>query len=244
MKAVTTTVAMIAAVCMAGAAAAQTSPSSTTTPTTPSAGQTTLPPQARTGADREAARLDGKDESFLKQAAQNGHAEVEASKLAQTKATQADVKSFAGKMVEEHQKASQELAALASSKGVKLPEGPSLMQKAKLKMLSGADGAKFDKRYAENFGVKAHEDTVKLFKNAAAGAKDADVKAFAQKTLPTLEQHLTMARSMEATVAPTAAGKPADRSAGTDAADRGTAKSGATGKADQSGYGTEPKKKD
>ena len=74
-------------------------------------------------------------------------------------------------------------------------------------MLSGADGEKFDKRYAESFGVKAHEDTVKLFKDAAANAKDPEVKAFAQKTLPKLEEHLTMARSMEAAVVPTAAGK-------------------------------------
>ena len=55
--------------------------------------------------------------------------------------------------------------------------------------------------------MKAHEDTVKLFKNAAANAKDAGVKAFAQKSLPKLEEHLTMARSMEAAVVPTAAGK-------------------------------------
>ena len=48
---------------------------------------------------------------------------------------------------------------------------------------------------------------MKLFKNAAANAKDADVKAFAQKSLPKLEEHLTMARSMEAAVVPTAAGK-------------------------------------
>ena len=47
----------------------------------------------------------------------------------------------------------------------------------------------------------------------AAQAKDADVKAFAQKTLPTLQEHLTMAKAMEASVEPTAAGKPAERSA-------------------------------
>ncbi len=89
------------------------------------------------------------------------------------------------------------------------------MQRGKLKMLSGADGEKFDKRYAEDFGVKAHEDTVKLFKNAAANAKDADVKAFAQKTLPKLEEHLAMARTMAAAVVPTAAVNQGDRAAGT-----------------------------
>jgi putative membrane protein len=231
---------LIAGLCAAGMAVAQSGQQSTT-PTRPSAGQTAPPPQARTqpaGAERQEAKVESKDADFLKQAAQNGHAEMEASKLAQTKATQADVKSFAGKMVDDHQKAHQDLAKLASDKGVKLPESPSLMQRAKLKMLSGADGEKFDKRYAESFGVKAHEDTVKLFKNAAANAKDADVKAFAQKTLPKLEEHLTMARTMEAAVVPTAAGSAKDRTAGTGAPDR------TYGTDSKSGTGDKPAKKE
>ena len=224
MKVVTTTFAMIAGLCLAGTVAAQTG-QQTTNPGSPSAGRTaTQAPAER--ATRQEAKVEGKDADFLKQAAQNGHAEVEASKLAQTKATQPDVKSFAQKMVDDHQKAHQELAQLAQSKGVKLPEDPSLMQRGKLKMLSGADGEKFDKRYAESFGVKAHEDTVKLFKDAAANAKDAEVKAFAQKTLPKLEEHLTMARSMEAAVDPAAAGKRSERT-GTDRAP-GKGESGTT----------------
>jgi putative membrane protein len=199
---VVSTLAMLAGLCVAGPVAAQYGQQSTN-PGSPSTAKTAAPE----------ARVEGKDADFLKQAAQNGRAEVEASKLAQTKATQADVKAFAAKMVEDHQQAHQELAQLAQSKGVKLPDDPSLMQRGRLKMLSGADGEKFDKRYAEDFGVKAHEDTVKMFKNAAANAKDADVKAFAQKTLPKLEEHLTMARSMEAAVVPTAAGKSDDRGA-------------------------------
>jgi putative membrane protein len=226
MKVVTTTFAMIAGLCLAGAATAQPSGQQSTNPASPSSGKTATQAQSKAAeADkagtRREARVEGKDADFLKQAAQNGHAEIEASKLAQTKATQPDVKSFAGKMVADHQKAHQELAQLAQSKGVKLPDDPSLMQRGKLKLLSGADGEKFDKRYAESFGVKAHEDTVKMFKDAAANAKDADVKAFAQKTLPKLEEHLTMARSMEAAVVPTAAGKSDDRGAKTERAKSG-----------------------
>ena len=127
MKVVTTTFAMIAGLCLAGTAAAQTG-QQTTNPGSPAAGRTaTQAPAER--ATRQEAKVEGKDADFLKQAAQNGHAEVEASKLAQTKATQADVKSFASKMVEDHQKAHQELAQLAQSKGVKLPDDPSLMQR-------------------------------------------------------------------------------------------------------------------
>jgi putative membrane protein len=137
------------------------------------------------------------DADFMKQAAQNGAAEIEASKLALQKAQRSEVKAFAEKMVADHTKTSDELKQLAASKKVTLPDGPSMKQKAELKMISAGDDAKFDERYAKNFGVKAHEETVKLFEEAAKGATDAEVKAWAQKTLPALNHHLEMARSLD-----------------------------------------------
>src|SRR5262249_5821784 len=121
------------------------------------------------------------DSSFLKDVSQINHAEIEAAKLAQTKASSPDIKSFANQMMDEHTKAQQELQKLAEAKSVKLPDGPSLMQTARLKLLASADGAKFDQRYAESFGAKAYEDTVKMHEKMATSAKDADVKAFAAK---------------------------------------------------------------
>lgn len=137
------------------------------------------------------------DADFMKQAAQNGAAEIEASKLALQKAQRSEVKAFAEKMVADHTKTSDELKQLAASKKVTLPDGPSMKQKAEIKMISAGDDAKFDERYAKNFGVKAHEETVKLFEEAAKGATDAEVKAWAQKTLPALNHHLEMARSLD-----------------------------------------------
>lgn len=147
-----------------------------------------------------AAGLSSGDSDFLKQASQNGHAEVEASQLALTKAHSDQVKTFARQMVDDHTKAGQELEALATSKGLKVPSGPSTKQQAQIKLLQGAEGAKFDKRYADQAGVAAHEDTVKLFRKGASEAKDPDVKAFASKTLPTLEHHLEMARQLQGSV--------------------------------------------
>jgi putative membrane protein len=100
-------------------------------------------------------------------------------------------------MVDDHTKAGNELKALADAKGVKVPDEPSMAQKASITVLASQEGAKFDKNYSESIGVKAHEDTVKLFKKAAADAKDADIKAFATKTLPTLEHHLQMAKELK-----------------------------------------------
>lgn len=164
------------------------------------------PAPAASVASPSGASLAHADVAFLKQAAQNGHAEVEGSRLAVEKATNTQVKGFAQQMVDDHTKAAAELSALAASKGVKLPDGPSMMQKAKLKLLSSSKGDKFDLRYAEDIGVKAHEDTVALFQKAATKAKDPDVKAFASKTLPTLQQHLQMAREMKTAAAKGAKG--------------------------------------
>jgi putative membrane protein len=145
-----------------------------------------------------AADLARGDRNFLEAAAHAGHTEVEASKLAQTKAVASDVKSFADTMIKDHTKVGEELDQLAASKNVKVPTEPSLTQKAKLKMLGTYDGANFDKHYAKDIGVDAHEDTVKLFSKAVKEAKDPDVKAFAEKTLPGLTHHLEMAKKLAA----------------------------------------------
>ena len=137
------------------------------------------------------------DAAFMKKAAESGLAEVEASKIASTKAANTQVKGFATQMVDDHSKANDELKALAASKDVKLPTEPGMADRAKIKLLDGREGGSFDKHYADSFGVKAHEDTVRLFEKEAKDGKDAEVKAWAEKTLPTLRHHLEMARDLK-----------------------------------------------
>ncbi|OZI36140.1 DUF305 domain-containing protein [Bordetella genomosp. 1] len=145
------------------------------------------------------AKLDSADRDFLENAAQSGHLEIEGSKLALEKAHSQDVKTFAQKMIDDHGKVGQQLATLAKSKGYEPPTGPSMMQQARLKTLGMRDDG-FDKAYAEEIGVSAHEDAVKLFEKASKEAKDADVKKFAADTLPALKQHLDMAKTLHQAV--------------------------------------------
>jgi putative membrane protein len=147
-----------------------------------------------------AAELARPDAEFLRQAAQNGHAEVESSRLAQNKASAPQVKSFAEQMVADHTKSGEELKALAQSKGVQVPTGPSEKQKAQIRKLEAAEGARFDQQYASEMGVAAHEQTVRLFRRGASQAKDPEVKAFAERTLPTLEHHLALAKELKTAV--------------------------------------------
>ena len=157
---------------------------------------TTATDQSARAAAGDSSKLVRADRSFLENAAQGGLAEVEGSKLAEQKAASADVKSFAARMIKDHTMVNEELTKLASSKGYTPPNEPSVVQRTELKGLSALDGERFDKMYSSRIGVAAHEKTVKLFQEAAKNAKDPDIKAFAAKHVPDLEQHLQMARDL------------------------------------------------
>lgn len=142
----------------------------------------------------------GKDKSFMIKAAEAGNAEVAASKVALEKSSNPDVKDFAQKMIEQHTQVGDQLKQLASSKDVSLPSEPTVPQRAKIAVLGKLSGATFDKRYASMIGVSAHQDAVKLFQKASASAQDPDVKNFAAKTLPGLQEHLQMATELKSKV--------------------------------------------
>lgn len=136
------------------------------------------------------------DISFMSTAAQSGQLEIEASTLARKVAESPQVQSFADRMVTDHTKAAEELKALAKAKGVDLPVGLSSSEQAKIEALGKLQGSEFDRKYAEQIGVAAHKKAVTLFKNATQNAKDPDVKAYAEKTLPVLEEHYKMAQDL------------------------------------------------
>lgn len=153
-----------------------------------------------TGREGKQAKVDRDDREFMEKAARLGHAELAASKLAATKASSQQVKDFAKQMVEDHTKSSKELQALASKKGVKLPATPDRGHEKDLKKLEGLSGPEFDREYMAGAGVKDHDRTVDLFRDAQKDTKDADVKAFIDKTLPVLQKHHQMAKTVHAAV--------------------------------------------
>lgn len=139
----------------------------------------------------------GGSNNFMTEAAQGGMAEVELGRLAQTKAQNAEVKSFGQKMVQDHSNANTELKALAAKKNVTLPTDVGATHKTTMDKLSKLSGAEFDKEYVAAM-VEDHEKDVKAFQTQADSATDADVKAFATKTLPTLKMHLEMIKGIQA----------------------------------------------
>lgn len=136
------------------------------------------------------------DAKFVTEAASGGMAEVELGKLAKEKGQHVDVKAFGEMMVNDHSKANDELATLAQAKNITLPASlgtDALNLRDELSKRSPGD---FDKSYIEDM-VKDHEKDIKLFEDASKNLKDAELKAFVDKTLPTLRNHLNHAKSVK-----------------------------------------------
>ncbi len=138
----------------------------------------------------------GDEKEFMTTAAQGGMAEVKLGELASTKAQNAEVKAFAQKMVTDHGKANAELKDLAKKKNFTLPTDVSEDQKETYDELAKLSGAEFDKEYVKTM-VDDHEKDVDAFQEQADDGDDADTKAFAAKTLPTLKSHLEMIKKID-----------------------------------------------
>ena len=129
------------------------------------------------------------DAKFAVAAANGGMAEVELGKLAQEKAVNAKVKDFGAMMVNDHSKVNNGMKALAKSKGITLPNVIDKAEQKVMDELSAKSGADFDKAYVKNM-IEDHKADIKEFEKATKNLKDADLKAFAVKTLPILKRHL------------------------------------------------------
>jgi putative membrane protein len=143
------------------------------------------------------------DRQFVIEAARGGKAEVELGKLALQKAANDDVKQFGQQMVQEHTQANNELKQLAAQKGITLPKDVGAENKEVKAELSKLSGKAFDQAYINQM-VKDHAKTVSLFQREAEQGQDEDLKAWATKTLPTLQEHLQRANAIKTQLTATA----------------------------------------
>ena len=142
------------------------------------------------------AKLARGDRKFIEEAANSGMFEVQVAQLAAAKASDANVKSFAGMLVDHHTAANNELVQLANAKGVELPAAPKRALRRDIEKLGKKSGAEFDRDFVRDVGIKAHEKDIKLFQEARKDVKDAELKAFVDRTLPKLQEHLAAAEQL------------------------------------------------
>jgi len=135
------------------------------------------------------------DSKFMTYAARDGLFHVEAGKLAAEKGSTEGVKKFGQHAVEHHSQINEELMKLASTKGVTLPKKMSKREQEDLDKLAILSGPDFDKAYLK-MEITHHSKDLSVFQKEAKDGKDPDVKAWAAKTVATIEEHLEMARGL------------------------------------------------
>lgn len=130
------------------------------------------------------------DRAFVEKAAKSNMEEIAISRIATERATNPQVREFAQMMVSDHSGASSELMGLAATKGLTLPSKELDVDKWQTR-----DAKSFDQEYMEKM-VSDHKDTVDLFDKESRKGGDAELTAFASKTLPKLQAHLTRAQEI------------------------------------------------
>ena len=133
------------------------------------------------------------DQTFVMNTAKANMAEVEFGKLAAVNASNPDVKKFAQRMVDDHSKSLTDLRALAGSKNIVLPSELDPQDKTMRDKMAPVKGEAFDREYMSMM-VAGHTKVVESFRTEMATGTDADVKAWASKTLPAVEAHLKLAQ--------------------------------------------------
>lgn len=139
--------------------------------------------------------LSNRDKEFIKEAVSGGLFEVKMGEAAQKQASSEKVKSFGQRMVTDHTKANDELMKTAQNEGFTPPGSMNKKDQRMYDKLSKLNGAEFDREYMKNM-VSDHEKDIAAFKKESRKGKNVSVKQFSEKTIPTLEEHLRMAKDV------------------------------------------------
>lgn len=144
-------------------------------------------------ADEDRAGLS--DPQFVLKASADGLAEVNLARLALQNSTNADVRKFAQRMLDDHTKTNQQLNALADRALIRPAAQMDEKARQLYERLSRLRGAEFDRAYAEAM-AKDHDEAVSLFEKESKDLKNKDLKEFASKTLDTLKEHKDLAHKL------------------------------------------------
>jgi putative membrane protein len=148
-------------------------------------------------------------QTFVTEAANGGMFEVESSRMALQKATGNEVKSFAQRMVDDHGKANKELEGIAGKIGAKVPGKMNQKHQGMVDKLKGSSVQQFHAAYISS-QEQAHKEAIQLFSGYANSGDNPELKAFASKTLPIIQEHAKHVSEMAK-----AEGSPAGKSQGT-----------------------------
>ncbi|HEX4228455.1 MAG TPA: DUF4142 domain-containing protein [Bryobacteraceae bacterium] len=142
-----------------------------------------------------AASVSKQDAAFMKMAAEADMMCAHLGQMAENSASNTAVKDLGKKLVQDHTMNYQELTELASKTGEAIPKGIEKRDDREIAVLTRDKGRTFDRAFL-NHEVTDHEKLAKAFKDEAAHGQNPEIKAFANKSLPTIESHLHEAEDL------------------------------------------------
>jgi len=140
-------------------------------------------------------KTSGTDAKFVMKASESDLAEITLAKLASQQGASPAVQRFAKKMIQDHSESSKELAKLAKQLGYPMAKDVSKHHQELCDKLSKMKGGDFDQAYMTG-QLKAHQMAIKLFQDEAKQGQDENIKAFAMKFLPVIQDHYKMAQEI------------------------------------------------
>lgn len=135
------------------------------------------------------------DKDFMKMAAEADMVEAHFGQMAQDQASRQDIKDYGQMLVTDHTANYNDLNALATKAGVDIPKGIDAKDNKKIDAFTKLKGAAFDHRFVAEM-IQAHETAIVAFKKEAEHGEDTNVKAFANSTIPKLQDHLEKAKAL------------------------------------------------
>src|SRR5262249_33977085 len=105
------------------------------------------------------------------------------------------VKEFAARMIKDHTAANKRLVAAAKNQRVAVVAGFDRESRKMFMELSKLQGEAFDREDMKMM-VDDHEKDVAMVEEFAKKATDPEIKKFCEDTLPTLREHLKMAKEV------------------------------------------------
>ena len=139
-------------------------------------------------------------DDFANAAAQSDQYEIQVGRVALIQGMDPRIKAFAQQMIDAHMQTSAALLDAVRASGLKPP--PPIMGADQARMLSALQsmkGADFDKAYATQ-QVNAHVAAMVTEQGYASDGSDANLRRAAQAAIPAIQQHLGMARELEASL--------------------------------------------
>jgi len=136
-------------------------------------------------------QLTAKDVAWVQKTNSSNLLEVQLGQLAQTNATNADVKAAGAKMVTDHSAAGATLAQDAATLGITLSNDLSTSDQATLNRFQNLTGSKFDLAYS-SFMVLDHKKAIADFRRENKTTTNSLLKTLTSDNIPVLQSHLTL----------------------------------------------------